>query len=707
MTLTFLFLLPLCLTLFGATAHALLLRWSGQQPLFLPVLLPAFLIGVAAALLLRKLAQRRGKALLGPRASAWVMVALALCAFAALGDLAAEVKAWLQVGLGTDVSFAAWRRFVLGRAWLWLAPMTAALPVLWCEEGRARGRLALFFGACCGLILAQGLVGRLPTQALLDTLLCSLMALAPLYALWMYRAWWARGLCALVLIVLVRAWYGASSRIPEEPLEGINPFAPIAARDSLYTGRGTKGVLLREGRLLFKEGMDQAARMVSRLIPTLLKPAPNARIACRAQFPDEPPLLATYETGKLAGLYDAIWVELPPAWLPEERKYFGAGALKSAAAYLKPDGVLVYELDAHAFDATMLFERLGLLQATFPHLQLWCTGPGLWQIVASRAPIRVGLEALSAIADRPEVAQRLAQAGVGAPITLLSACLVDDAAKLQATLAEPIAAKLPRREPTHARALLFNRGHIRELCAAFAEHMDAQMPWFAVPPALVADLDPVLQVLRQGRMAALRGDYAKAAEINGRDPFLRALADRELSTARAWEALAEHDKALASYLSAFKLAQPLCADLLACARIAQASATPERAQPLYDLAEAYFPDTFAYLAQYARYLYENKRYAQAEPILGRALEAPASSDAHTELRFLLALTLAHLPERRAEGIALARATAEQVLASGPEAQREHYAIAYGDLLIEAGLPREGVQAKRYFQAYGTLPPEEK
>lgn len=707
MHLTFLFLLPLCITLFAATANALLRAWSGQLPLFLPVILPACALGVLAAWGVWRFRENRFAP--GPRGRAFLMLLVAGVACGALGDLAREAHAWTQLGLSAVATYAQWRGFVLGRAWLYLAPVAIALPVLWAGETRERGRLAIFCGGCCGLILGTLLIGRVPTQPLLSATISGLMIGAPLWLLCACRRLLARIFSGLLALAAGFIWFGNLTFIAEEPLGEVNPFAPIAARDCLYTGRGTEGVSLRDGRLLSKAGMDVAPRALAQLLPTLLKPAPNARIACRTQDLAAAPLLSTYETGKLAGLYDALWVELPPAYLAEERDFFGSGALKAAQDHLKPDGLLVYALDAHALDARMLFERLGILQARFPHLQLWCTGPNHWQLVASRAPITLELNALSAIADRPEVARCLELFRLNAPITLLSSCLVDDAAKLQSALAEPIPAKLPRSEPAHARALLFNRDNVRELCSAFANHVDAKMPWFHVPEALAADLEPVLEVLRQGRIAALRGDYAKATEINGQDPFLQALADRELSTARAWETLAEHDKALAAYLSAFKLAQPSLSDLLAAAKIAQSSATPERARPFYSLAENLFPEAPAYLGQYADYLLENKHYAEAEQVLRRALEADAERPflAQLPLRFSLARAVTLQPNRSHEGLTAAQVLVEALLARHAKedaALCEEYAIAYGNLLIEAGFPREGVNLKRHVRAYHSLPP---
>ncbi|MGN1325038.1 MAG: hypothetical protein ACI4YA_01670 [Candidatus Spyradenecus sp.] len=707
MHLTFCFLLPLLMTLFAATANALLRAWSGQLPLFLPVILPACALGVAAAWLAWRFREKRFAP--GPRSRALLALIVAGVACGALGNLAREVHAWAQLGLSAVATYAQWRAFVLGRAWLFLAPAAIAIPVLWAGETRERGRLAIFCGGCCGLILGTLLLGRVPTQPLLAATIAGLMIGAPLWLLCACRRLLARILSGLLALLAGFVWFGNLTFIAEEPLGEVNPFAPIAARDCLYTGRGTEGVRLRDGRLLVKAGMDVAPRALAQLLPTLLKPAPNARIALRAQDLEAAPLLSTYETSKLAGLYDALWVELPPAYLASERDFFGSGALSAAQDHLKPDGLLIYALDAHALDARMLFERLALLQARFPHLQLWCTGPNHWQLVASRAPITLELDALSAIADRPEVARCLELFRLGAPITLLSSCLVDDAAKLQSALAEPIPAKLPRNEPAHARELLFNRDNVRELCRAFADHVDAQMPWFHVPEALAADLGPVLEVLRQGRIAALRGDYAKANEINGQDPFLQALADRELSTARAWETLAEHDKALAAYLSAFKLAKPHWSDLLIAAKIAQSSATPERARPFYALVEALYPEQPAYLSQYADYLIENKHYAEAEQILHRALAANADLPflAQLPLRFSLARAVTLQSGRRTEGLTAAQVLVEALLArhAQDEPERcEDYAIAYGNLLIEAGFPREGVNLKRHVRAYHTLPP---
>lgn len=154
------------------------------------------------------------------------------------------------------------------------------------------------------------------------------MLMLPL--LWGFSAYqriWTK--CALVLLMLMlgAGWYFGSFRSARELLTDVNPFAPIAARDNLYTGEGTEGVTLREGRVLRVARLDRASRTASQLIPVLLKPNASARIAVRPQADD--PILPTFETGQLKGLYDALWVELPPLGCP-------TSVTTSAGAHWKP-----------------------------------------------------------------------------------------------------------------------------------------------------------------------------------------------------------------------------------------------------------------------------------------------------------------------------------------------------------------------------------
>lgn len=690
-----LFLLSLFATLFAGLAARIYTLWTGGLSPW-PVAFPALLLGFAAAWLAARFAATR----IGPKACAALGALVAILAFAAFGDTEAVVKAWTFLSMRMGLTYAAWHTFVLKRALLWFAPAAFALPFLWHRNGVPHGKRTVFVGACVGLILARLLAGRVPTVALLDLCLLGLLLAAPLWLAAECARRWAKGLAFALAVCLLLGWYFLSNRTAYEPLGNVNPFATIAARDSSYPGTGTAGVALREGRVVRTVGLDEASLLAAQLLPTLLRPAPEARIAVRPQA--GAPALPTYETGALKGLYDALWVELPPAWVPDEADHFGASALDAALSHLKEDGLLIYALDARALDARMVVERLGLLRKSLPHAQLWMTGLNHWQIVASRKPITADFSALADLLDRPDVALALARANLLSPVFLLPSCVSADPAALEAALQEPIPPRIPRREHRHARELLFDGLGGRRLLADFARVYEAEMPWVIVPEATAGETRPILLALREARRKAMLGDYRDAAKANPTDPFLLGLADRELRAARDLEKLAEHQQALQGYIRAFALAQPSLPAVLEAATVARRAGKPERAEPFYRLAGELAPDALPYLIQYADFLFEAGRYAEAEALAKRVVAASRTPADIAASRFFEARCVARQRGREAEGLRMARLIAATV--EGKEEQ-DRYIPAYGQLLIDLGRFVDGVNVKRHYQAYAELLPK--
>lgn len=694
-----LFLLTLLAGLLLGVSAPVYANWTGGFPLWPAVLGPA-LAGLAAAWC----AARWLPALAGPKAAGALAILAALAAFATFGDSVRLVHDWTLLSLRLGLGYEDWRDFVLGQGLRWFGPLAALVPFLWgCGRALApRARLTVFVGLCVGVILARILGGRLPTVTLWDVCLAGLLLAAPLLLAAACARRRTRWPAAALALPLLAGWYFLSQRTPLEPLREVNPFAPIAARDSVYTGQGAEGVTLRDGRLLRTAGVDEAALAASQLIPTLLRPDPNARIAARPAV--GAPLLPNYETGRLKGLYDALWVELPPAWVPQERDYFGGAALAAALGSLNEGGLLVYDLDARALDARMVMARVGALRQRLPFVQLWMTGLNRWQLVASRKPIAADLGEITALLDRPAVAGLLLRANLGAPITLLPCCVAADAKTLEAALAEPIPPKVPRRSAAYARRLLFDGLGGQRLVPQFAPLYDAEMAWVALPKAAEGELRDVLAALRQARRLILKGDYHEASKANPSDPVLLGLADRERAAALAFERLADHENALRAYASAFALATPRPADVLAAAAVARATGKPGRAEPYLRLAESLAPEDPAVLAALAAFRLEDKAPAQAEHLAARALRAVGDGSPETalRLRFLLATAIARQAGREAEGLALARRVAAQ--AKTP-ADKDTYIPAYGQLLIDAGHALQGVAVKRHYQAYHELLPE--
>ena len=666
-------------------------HWTGGMPVVLPVILPSLACGLVAAHFLRKW--------IGPRGLAGLAILAALFAFAALGDATAISREWNLLALRKELSYATWHTFICHKALLWFIPVAVILPfTLRCASKKAA--TTRFCAMCIGVVLARFAAGRLPTAALLDASLCTLLLAAPLWLATTLKSRWTQSAAFALAALLFVGWYFLSTRPAHDLLRDQHPFASIAARDSAYTGLGSANVALREGRVVRTPGVDEAAHFASQFIATLLKPAPEARIAARTQA--GAPALPTYEATALKGLYDALWVELPPAWLAEEADYFGNSALTAALDHLKEDGLLIYALDGRALDTTMLLERIEVLRARLPHTQLWMTSPNHWQIVASRAPITANLEAITNLLDRPTLPAALASVNITAPIFLLPSAFVGDASTLAKALGIEVKAKIPRGEHRAARKLLFDGQGPYRLIRALTPVYEGEMLWVEVDDGAALELRQILRALREARASAMLGDFAPGAKANPSDPYLQSLADRERRAARDLEKLADHARAIEAFARAFALAQPAMADVLEAAHIARTAGKPDKAEGFYNLAKALAPEDPAYRIAYADFLFEVQRYPEAEKLAKQVAMDSHSAPDIAASRFFEARCIAHQPNREKEGLALARFIAETVQA--PE-EKSRYIPAYGQLLIDLGYFADGLAVKRHFQAYNELLPK--
>lgn len=683
--------------------------WTGGFGLW-PVVLPALAAGWLVGWAIRRWAERR----VGARVLALpALVAALLAAFVFL-DHAGLAHGWTFTSLHMGLTYEAWRGFVWGQAALWFAPLAFLLPLLW-VRGNAiapRGRMTVFVGVCVGFILGRIFAGALPFPWVWAGCVAVLLLSAGVWLAAAFERLWVRAALAAVAVLLLcgAGLYAHSCRLEEgKRLEALNPFAAIAARDVGYTGEGAEGFTLLDGRVVRAEGMDTASQVASQLIPSLLKPADNARIAVRPVA--GAPALPTYEAGQLKGLYDAIWVELPPAWMPAEQDYFGAAALDACLSHLKDDGLLVYDLDARALGARMLMERVLILRRHFAHVQLWMTGLNAWQLVACRQPIATDLDALNALADRSAVADCLRAVNVTAPLYLLPCCMVADAQTLESALQEgddAVEADLSWGESTEARKRLFDRQNAARLLAAFAPFYDAEMPWVSVPAVAEKDFRDLFVALRAVRKDAMLDEkkQSEAGRVNPSDPFLQGLADRYVSMAESLSKLANTDRALQFYNFAFALANPDPEDILAAAELAKSTGDLLRAEAYYRLAAGGRSGDFAALSEYAQFLKDRGYPEEAERHATQALRLILDGDPAVQrrLRFFIAACVAGQKDRADEGLALARRVAE----TAPDrAERDLYVPAYGQLLIDCGRAKEGIAVKRHYKAYGELlSPEE-
>lgn len=693
-----LFLFSLFATLLAGTAAPVYVQWTGGLPLW-PIVLPFAVMGGTAAWLIRRYVKR----FWGDKCSAILVVLSAMVAFSAFGDTANDVNVWRLLALKIGLEYSTWHQFVFGEAVQWFGWVAFIIPFLWVSIMKPRARLSTFSGACCGMILARIFSGILSPVGIYDVALAGVLLSATLLLFAFCKGRIAQSVTVILAILLLGGWYFGSQRATEELLQEVHPFAPIAARDGVYTGEKLEGFRFKDGRVVWTDGLDIASRTASHLLPSLFFPSATARIAIRAQ--DGVALNPVAQTGPLKGQYQAIWVELPPAWTAEERDYYGRSALQTALEHLTNDGILIYENDAHALDARMLMERIKVLQKHFSEVQLWMTDRNHWQLVASRVPLSIDTAALSVLLDRPEMEATFAKANLETPLHLLPCCFVAETKRLEEFLSEPIKATICRGSAGMARQLLFDGVGGKRLEEAFRPYYDMEMPWVKVPDAIASEMRMVLSGLRSARILALQGEYVQASQANPTDPYLQSLADRECFTARSFEQMAEHDKALKLYATAFTIARPRVADVLEAAKIAQTSGDLQRAAPFYSLAVSLAPTSPDVLMAQAQWQFDATNYAAAEKSARDALaniERPELyPDETASVMFFISRAVACQPNRSEEGLSLARAV---ILSTETAELKARFVPLYGQMLIEAGKPVLGVRVKRHWEAYRELLP---
>ena len=690
-----LFLFAFASALLTGFGTALFDRWTCGAALW-PAVIPPAVMGFALVRLLR------GR--VGAKTCAALSFICVLLAFAAFGSTEKTVHDWLLLPKRIGLTYGDWYRTILGYALLWIAPGALFLPFLLFRNGAEdpkRGKLAVFFAACSGLILARIGVAKVPSHILLDIALNGMLfgSLLLIFAICGKNRLLRISFAFFAVLLLLASYFG-TRHAALDPMTTVHPFAVTAARDVFYQGIGSRDVVLKDGRVVYAVGIDEAARTASQLLPLLLRPQPSARIAARPAV--GAPRIPTYETGELKGLYDAIWVDVPPAWIAGERDYFGTTALHSVTDHLKEDGLLIYVLDARALDSLSFMIRYKALNAVFPYIQIWMTGLNDWQLVASRKPITLSFPAMASLMERPGVVALLESVGIPAPIYLLPSCIASDTKKILGALEKDIPSKLPRFSATAGRRLLFDGAGSRRLLKDFASVYEDEMPWIDIPAEIRSDVNPILASLRAARKEAMNGKPAEASRLNPNDTFLMGMYDRDISSARSLEKLADHGNALRFYASAFGYVRPKLHDVLDAANIAHRSVSPAKAEPFYTLAERLSPDSPLFLTQYAAFLYETKRFKRAEDLGRRILKQSVGTADNARSRFFIARCIAQQPGRMDEGVKMGRFVTE-MMAEDPKTAAD-FVNAYGNMLIECGRALDGVAVKRHFRAYGKLLP---
>lgn len=691
-----LFLFSLFAALLVGSAAPVYSHWTGGLPIW-PIVLPAAIMGASLAFLFRRYLPR----FCGNKTCAGLAIISAIVAFAAFGDTAHDVDVWRLLSLRIGLDYATWHRFVFGQGLLWFCWAAFIIPLLLIRFTAPRSRLILFTGTCCGLILARIFNGLITPTRLYDIALAGCLHAAPLLLLSQCHKRLIRVAVICLMAFLLTGWYFGMRRSSEHLTHDVHPFAPIAARDGIYTGETATGFTFKEGRIVRTAALDTAAQTASQLIPVLFFPAPTARIAYRLQTGES--LFKAAETGKLAGQYHAIWIELPPAWTPAERDYYGKSALATALDHLTPDGILVYENDGHALDSRMMMERITTLRKHFNYVQLWMTSRNHWQLVASRMPLSLDTIAINTLLDRPDIAAAFVKANLDSPLSLLPCCFIANTDRLKDFLAETIKPTISRGSAGSARRLLFDGLGGKRLEEAFQPYYDMEMPWVTVPDEIAAEMRLVLSTLRSARILALQGKPTEASKANATDPYLQSLAERECYAARAFERMAEHDKALKLYNTAFAIAQPRVKDVLDAAEIARKSPDPTRAAPYFNLAVELTPTSPDVLMQRAQWHLECGKATLAETDAHAALrhlEHPETyPDETAAIMFFIARATVCQTGRETEGLALAKAV---IQSTTNRTLLANFVPAYGQMLIGTGNPVLGVRVKRHWEAYGEL-----
>lgn len=362
--------------------YRILELWSGELTLW-PIALGGALIGLLLAW--------RCKAITHGRFDATIALLFALFMTLSLWDINALFARWQTVVQTPALSFSTWMGHLLSATACALLPPLAWLLFAWKRNTQPKGRLSIFFAASIGMITSHFLVGHASTTLLIFFSLYLILGGALVVWSSFLISPTARRRCItlihlglLVLLALsptLRASFTWSegkltfNNLPE-PL-AFYPFAPLAANDptlpltppsSAY--KQAHGAYLRTNHI-----EETTALSLSQSLTFILQPQAHARRGLR-------PLVDATEAIK--GQYDALWVEVPPAWQAKERDYFDEGVVKSLLKNVTETGCLIYHLDVRPLTFEALLTRAEALAVHFPYVQLWVTSTAHWQLVATR-----------------------------------------------------------------------------------------------------------------------------------------------------------------------------------------------------------------------------------------------------------------------------------------------------------------------------------
>lgn len=435
-------------------------QWTGEISIW-PALLISLLLGAGGAFFLRKTFRRQIDKI--------VTIAVITLLLIFFWDIRPTLDYWTSLPTLPHMNFTTWRTAMLLQVLLWFGPIITWFAFSFLRARQPKGRLSLLISACLGLLFYRLLSSQLHPTTLFFSALFLLLSGTYLFCVCsrtLVLQPWMHGLILILLfggIFATAPTLHLASQLPN-PLHMV-PFAPFAMRNpqqpitaDLTQQRIAHGTYLRTGTI-----EEKRALLTSQTLCYLFKPAPDARIALRARHNDA--LLPTADTGretKLKGAYDALWIELPEAWTPQETQYFKPSLLNSLKPLLTEHGLLIYHIDIRPLTREMLLTRAQAIATTFPHVQLWATSPTHWQLLASRHPLKPAPhQALLALETRPDIRSATTALQLPPPFLLLSACVT----------------------PNLTQYILPNE----ELSFAFREHRAARRNLFA-PPTLRTSL---------------------------------------------------------------------------------------------------------------------------------------------------------------------------------------------------------------------------
>lgn len=364
------------------TLYQILLLWSGELTLW-PIASCGLLLGLLFAWLCR-----RYETSIIEKVLAILYIASMLFSF---WDINALQMQWQSFVTSHELTFSSWIIKILWFTISWLSLPLGLITFLWVRNTQPKGRLSIFMATCIGLITANIFTGHTSTTLLILFALYLMLGGICIICLSTLESQKLRQRYITVTHLLIFGLLACTPMIRQgffksedgyklknlpEPLQ-FYPFAPIAAKDVTLPFvppnthyQNFHGAYIRTDNPEDIDTLDNSQQLAY-----FLQPATNARRGFR-------PLVNATEDIK--GVYDVLWVEVPPAWQSTERDYFDDGVVRSLLKNIDDKGCLIYHIDIRPLTLEALLTRAEALSAHFPYIELWRTSSYAYQLVAKR-----------------------------------------------------------------------------------------------------------------------------------------------------------------------------------------------------------------------------------------------------------------------------------------------------------------------------------